>query len=111
MCVAVPIFDHKGIAAAVSLAGPVERIEQHMTRSALTDALKRAGSQLSAQLGWGRGVEQLEQEPLAAADTRRRPEVRSNRPRATRVQAKKTAPLRAAEGRTKRQRETSSHSK
>jgi len=111
MCVAVPIFDHKGIAAAVSLAGPVERIEQHMTHGALTDALMRAGAQLSAQLGWGRGVEQLEQEPLAAADTRRRPQVRSNRPRATRAQAKKPASLRAEVGRAKRQRETSAHSK
>jgi DNA-binding IclR family transcriptional regulator len=88
MCVAVPIFDHKGIAAAVSLAGPVERVEQHMTRGALTDELKRAGAELSGQLGWGRGVEQLEQEPFAAADNRHRPAVRSSRTRATPIRAK-----------------------
>jgi DNA-binding IclR family transcriptional regulator len=79
MCVAAPIFDHKGIAAAISLAGPVERIEQHMTRSALIDALKRAGAELSSQLGWGRGVEQLDQEQFAATGEPSKPLARVRR--------------------------------
>jgi IclR family KDG regulon transcriptional repressor len=47
-CVAVPVFDHKGIAAAISVSGPSNRVDHHL-----------GNGDLSEQMGWGRGVDQL----------------------------------------------------
>ena len=58
-CVAVPTFNHKGIVAAMSLSGPVERMDQHIARDNLIPTLQKAGEEVSARLGWGRGVDQL----------------------------------------------------
>jgi DNA-binding IclR family transcriptional regulator len=88
MCVAVPIFDHKGIAAAISLSGPVERVEQHMTRGALTQTLKHAGAELSSQLGWGRGVEQLGHELGPATGRHATHRARAQSPRAQRARSR-----------------------
>ena len=59
-CVAVPTFDHQGIAAAVSVSGPVDRMEDHLAHDELIGALLDAARQISAQMGWGRGVDQLQ---------------------------------------------------
>jgi IclR family acetate operon transcriptional repressor len=58
-CVAVPTFDHKGIAAAVSVSGPVDRMDDHLEKDDLVDDLLDASRRISAQMGWGRGVDQL----------------------------------------------------
>lgn len=58
-CVAVPTFNHKGIVAAMSVSGPVERMDQHIAHDGLIQALRQAGGEVSARLGWGRGVDQL----------------------------------------------------
>lgn len=57
-CVAVPIFDHKGIAAAMSVSGPVERMDQHMTEGGLIEKLKQAAAEISAQMGGRRAAAQ-----------------------------------------------------
>jgi IclR family KDG regulon transcriptional repressor len=58
-CVATPIFSHKGIAASLSISGPVERMEEHIKKHGLIDELKKATAQLSTESGWGRGVDQI----------------------------------------------------
>ena len=58
-CVAAPTFDHKGIAAALSVSGPVKRVDHHISNNDLIDKLQQAAAQISEQMGWGRGVDQL----------------------------------------------------
>ncbi len=58
-CVAVPIFSHKGVTAALSISGPIERMDEHIKKRGLVEELKRAGSEVSAEMGWGRGVEHV----------------------------------------------------
>lgn len=58
-CVAVPVFNHKGIAAALSISGPVDRMEDHIKKRGLIDELKKATVRVSTELGWGRGVDQI----------------------------------------------------
>jgi IclR family KDG regulon transcriptional repressor len=60
-CVAVPVFDHKGIAAAISVSGPSERVDHHLAHSDLIEELQAASEVISEQMGWGRGVDQLEE--------------------------------------------------
>jgi DNA-binding IclR family transcriptional regulator len=50
-CVAVPIFDHKGVAAAMSVSGPVERMDQHIQQGRLIERLQQAAAAISAQMG------------------------------------------------------------
>jgi IclR family acetate operon transcriptional repressor len=50
-CVAVPIFDHKGVAAAMSVSGPVERMDQHMTEGGIIEKLQQAAAEISARMG------------------------------------------------------------
>jgi DNA-binding IclR family transcriptional regulator len=59
-CVAVATFDHQGIASAVSISGPVDRMEAHLADDELIPALMDAARQISTQMGWGRGVDQLQ---------------------------------------------------
>lgn len=58
-CVAAPIFSHKGIAAALSISGPAERMEDHIKKHGLVEALKKAATNISMDVGWGRGVDQI----------------------------------------------------
>ncbi len=58
-CVAVPIFNHKGIAAALSISGPVDRMDEHIKKHGLIDELKKAKVKVSTDIGWGRGVNQI----------------------------------------------------
>jgi len=60
-CVAVPTFDHKEIAAAVSVAGPVDRMDDHIANHDLINTLMEVAAQISEQMGWGRGVDQLQE--------------------------------------------------
>lgn len=70
-CVAVPTFDHKGIAGAISVSGPSNRVEHHLAKSDLIDRLKTAAAQISEEMGWGRGVDQLDETGSAAQPRRR----------------------------------------
>lgn len=58
-CVAVPIFSHKGVTAALSISGPIERMDENIKKRGLVEELKMAGSEVSAEMGWGRGVEHV----------------------------------------------------
>ncbi len=58
-CVAVPTFDHKEAAAAVSVSGPVDRMNDHIAKDDLINTLLKVAAQISEQMGWGRGVDQL----------------------------------------------------
>lgn len=77
-CVAVPVFDHKGIAAAISVSGPSERVDHHLANSDLIERLQVAAEQVSEQMGWGRGVDQLEDAGSEARPRTRR--ARSRQP-------------------------------
>jgi IclR family transcriptional regulator, KDG regulon repressor len=59
-CVAVPTFNHLGIVAAMSLSGPVERMDHHISHERLIARIQRAAMEVSTRSGWGRGVDQLE---------------------------------------------------
>lgn len=76
-CVAVPTFNHLGIVAAISLSGPVERMDHHISHERLIERIQRAAMEVSLQSGWGRGVDQLEAPKPAS-----RYEKRSSRKRA-----------------------------
>lgn len=60
-CVAVPTFDHRKSAAAVSVSGPVDRMDDHIARENLISTLIEAAARISEQMGWGRGVDQLQE--------------------------------------------------
>lgn len=66
-CVAVPIFDHKGIAAAMSVSGPVERMDQHAKEGNLIEKLQQAAAEISAQMGGRQTVDQLGERQSAAS--------------------------------------------
>jgi len=58
-CVAAPIYGHQGVIAALSISGPVERIEEQIKKNGIVPSLKKAGQDISLELGWGRGVDQI----------------------------------------------------
>jgi IclR family transcriptional regulator, KDG regulon repressor len=60
-CIAVPTFDHKEIPAAVSVSGPVDRMDHHIASADLINTLMDVAAQISEQMGWGRGVDQLQE--------------------------------------------------
>ena len=65
-CVAVPIFDHKGIAAAMSVSGPIERMDQHTKEGGLIEKLQQAAAEISVQMGGRQAADQLgERQSLA----------------------------------------------
>lgn len=70
-CVAVPTFDHRGITAAISVSGPSNRVEHLLAKSDLIEKLKLAAANVSEQMGWGRGVDQLEQAGAAPRNKER----------------------------------------
>ncbi len=79
-CVAVPTFNHLGVVAAMSLSGPVERMDHHITHERLIERIQRAAMEVSTQSGWGRGVDQLEAPKAPARDDRRSSRKRSAAP-------------------------------
>jgi DNA-binding IclR family transcriptional regulator len=73
-CVAVPTFDHQGIAAAISVSGPTDRMDDHLAKDDLVDALRDVARQVSEGMGWGRGVDQLSEaraRPKSSAENNR----------------------------------------
>jgi DNA-binding IclR family transcriptional regulator len=52
-CVAVPIFDHNGVVAAMSISGPVDRMNSHINQNpgGLIEKLKEAARSVSLQIG------------------------------------------------------------
>ncbi len=58
-CVAAPIFDHNGIIAALSLSGPVDRMDEHIAHGSLIPRLQEVIAEASVNIGWGRGFNQL----------------------------------------------------
>ena len=48
-CIAGPIFDHRGILAAFSVSGPVERIKANMNE--LVNLIQQEASQISLSFG------------------------------------------------------------
>ena len=67
-CVAVPTFDHKRTAAAVSVSGPVDRMDDHIASENLISTLMEVAARISEQMGWGRGVDQLQEGRSPAKD-------------------------------------------
>ena len=76
-CVAVPIFSHKGIVAALSISGPRERMEDHIKENRLIEQLKKASVEISTEMGWGRGVDQI---GMTAPVTKKKSRARTHRP-------------------------------
>jgi DNA-binding IclR family transcriptional regulator len=60
-CVAVPIFDHRAVAAAMSVAGPVERMERHIEQEKLIERLQSEATHISEQMGGKLIADQLDQ--------------------------------------------------
>jgi IclR family transcriptional regulator, KDG regulon repressor len=58
-CIAAPIYGHKGITAALSISGPVDRMGEHIKKHGLIKELKKAAETISTESGWGRGVDQI----------------------------------------------------
>jgi hypothetical protein len=56
----VPTFD-QGVAAAVSVSGPVDRMNDHIANHGLVNRLVEVAARISEQMGWGRGVDQLKE--------------------------------------------------
>ena len=51
MCIAAPVFDHKGIVAAISAAGPSDRMLKKMEEDQLALMVKEAARLLSTRMG------------------------------------------------------------
>ena len=47
----MPIFNHKGLDAAMSISGPAERMDQEIQKGRLIEELQRAGIRISVQMG------------------------------------------------------------
>jgi IclR family KDG regulon transcriptional repressor len=52
MCIAAPVFDHKGIVAAISAAGPSDRMGRKLREEHLEQQVKEAAGMISARIGW-----------------------------------------------------------
>jgi DNA-binding IclR family transcriptional regulator len=55
-CIASPVFDHRGIAAAISVSGPSDRVIQQISKSNLPQMVIDAAGEISSLLG-GRSSE------------------------------------------------------
>jgi len=56
MCIAAPVFDHKGIVAAISAAGPSDRMGRKLREEHLEQRVKEAAGLISSRIGWMYGV-------------------------------------------------------
>ncbi len=79
-CVAVPTFNHLGIVAAMSLSGPVERMDHHISHERLIERIQHSAMEVSTQSGWGRGVDQLKTPKPAARNEGRSSQKRAVTP-------------------------------
>ena len=52
MCIAAPVFDHAGVVAAISVAGPSKRIGRKMDEENLEMLVKKAAELISSSMGW-----------------------------------------------------------
>jgi len=52
MCIAAPVFDHKGIVAAISAAGPSDRMGRKLREEHLEQRVKEAAGLISTRIGW-----------------------------------------------------------
>ena len=59
-CIAAPIFDHKGITAALSISGPANRMGLHLKEEPIIDEIQQAAVEISNKLGYRRGVDQVQ---------------------------------------------------
>jgi DNA-binding IclR family transcriptional regulator len=50
-CVAAAVFDHEGMAAAISASGPVARIRDQMKEADLAEAVVRTAGEITSSLG------------------------------------------------------------
>lgn len=75
-CVAAPIFSHKGVMAALSTSGPLRRMEEHIRKAHLIDTLQGAVANISTEMGWGRGVDQVGKSKRADVQKRNGKEAR-----------------------------------
>jgi DNA-binding IclR family transcriptional regulator len=51
MCIAAPVFDQDGVVAAISIAGPSERIQSKMADERLEEMVKKAAAMISSKIG------------------------------------------------------------
>jgi DNA-binding IclR family transcriptional regulator len=51
MCIAAPVFDHKGVIAAISTAGPSDRMLRKMEEDQIALMVKEAARSISARMG------------------------------------------------------------
>lgn len=51
VCVACPIFDHKGMVASISVSGPAERMYEQIQSGVLIEKLSDAATEISLQMG------------------------------------------------------------
>jgi DNA-binding IclR family transcriptional regulator len=71
-CTAAPVYSHKGIAAALSISAPVERMDEHIKKHGLIDEIRRVTQQISTENGWGRGVDQIGRSVGLSLETNRK---------------------------------------
>jgi DNA-binding IclR family transcriptional regulator len=69
-CVAAPIFDSAGTAAALSVAGPSQRINEQLKSKELPRIVRQAAAEVSARLGGGEKAAAFLQRPRRSALTR-----------------------------------------
>ena len=59
--VAAPVFDRKGVAGAIGIVGPVERVFEESTRQSHIVAVREVAKQISRELGAGRNAARIPQ--------------------------------------------------
>jgi len=67
VCVAAPVFDSRRVVAAISVAGPVERIRDEARDSRLTEQVLAAANEISARLGRVASVPRADGAPRRAS--------------------------------------------
>lgn len=76
-CIAIPILTHKGVAAALSISGPVERMDEHIKKHKLIETMEKARNGVSKEIGGGRGVDQIGRSPAPGLSLNKRAEKKS----------------------------------
>lgn len=50
-CIACPVFDHKGVVAAISLSGPIDRVLNSQSRDEFVRLVKQTARDISIKMG------------------------------------------------------------
>lgn len=58
-CVAAAIFDPNRAVAAVSVSGPIDRMDEHIARGNLIARVRQTAAKISRQLGLSQGIDQF----------------------------------------------------